>query len=172
MVPAHKHRFSRQYRLYYWLLFCLCSEWGSTKTGEQKDLIVTTLNCVLKVPQYLPQERRFDIRVLVSKLEDHVDDQQSTLIPTFEKKTFWSLQQILNHRSILHLFRVKLIEEVMICIIQYIAVPLTVRIWMRYQFVSEFLLECSSIISTPVNSSTCWQKQMEQEFICWRVPAD
>ncbi|XP_068161950.1 wings apart-like protein homolog [Antennarius striatus] len=40
------------------------NEWGSTKTGEQDDLIVTALNCVLKVPQYLPQERRFDIRVL------------------------------------------------------------------------------------------------------------
>ncbi|XP_042080676.1 wings apart-like protein homolog isoform X2 [Haplochromis burtoni] len=40
------------------------NEWGSTKTGEQEDLIVTALNCVLKVPQYLPQEQRFDIRVL------------------------------------------------------------------------------------------------------------
>ncbi|XP_068610520.1 wings apart-like protein homolog [Brachionichthys hirsutus] len=40
------------------------NEWGSTKTGEQEDLIMTALNCVLKVPQYLPQERRFDIRVL------------------------------------------------------------------------------------------------------------
>lgn len=44
----------------------VCVEWGSTKTGEQEDLIVTALNCVLKVPQYLPQEQRFDIRVLVS----------------------------------------------------------------------------------------------------------
>uniref|UniRef100_A0A672GAS9 Wings apart-like protein homolog n=1 Tax=Salarias fasciatus TaxID=181472 RepID=A0A672GAS9_SALFA len=41
------------------------NEWGSTKTGEQEDLIVTALNCVLKVPQYLPQEQRFDIRVLL-----------------------------------------------------------------------------------------------------------
>lgn len=40
------------------------NEWGSTKTGEQEDLIVTALNCVLKVPQFLPQEQRFDIRVL------------------------------------------------------------------------------------------------------------
>ncbi|KAG5855371.1 hypothetical protein ANANG_G00048380 [Anguilla anguilla] len=40
------------------------NEWGSTKTGEQDDLIVTALNCVLRVPQYLPQEQRFDIRVL------------------------------------------------------------------------------------------------------------
>lgn len=40
------------------------NEWGSTKTGEQEDLIMTSLNCVLKVPQYLPQEQRFDIRVL------------------------------------------------------------------------------------------------------------
>uniref|UniRef100_A0A673CHV7 Wings apart-like protein homolog n=1 Tax=Sphaeramia orbicularis TaxID=375764 RepID=A0A673CHV7_9TELE len=40
------------------------NEWGSTKTGEQEDLIVTALNCVLKVPQYLPQEQRFDVRVL------------------------------------------------------------------------------------------------------------
>nr|XP_023686672.1 wings apart-like protein homolog [Paramormyrops kingsleyae] len=40
------------------------NEWGSTKTGEQEALIVTALNCVLKVPQYLPQEQRFDIRVL------------------------------------------------------------------------------------------------------------
>ncbi|XP_017295539.1 wings apart-like protein homolog [Kryptolebias marmoratus] len=40
------------------------NEWGSTKTGEQEDLIVTALNCVLKAPQYLPQEQRFDIRVL------------------------------------------------------------------------------------------------------------
>ena len=43
-----------------------CAEWGSTKTGEQEDLILTALNCVLKVPQLFPQERRFDIRVLVS----------------------------------------------------------------------------------------------------------
>ncbi|XP_061731982.1 wings apart-like protein homolog [Nerophis ophidion] len=40
------------------------NEWGSTKTGEQEDLIVTALNCVLRVPQYFPQEQRFDIRVL------------------------------------------------------------------------------------------------------------
>uniref|UniRef100_A0A674MSU4 WAPL cohesin release factor n=1 Tax=Takifugu rubripes TaxID=31033 RepID=A0A674MSU4_TAKRU len=41
------------------------NEWGSTKTGEQEDLIMTALNCVLKVPQLFPQERRFDIRVLL-----------------------------------------------------------------------------------------------------------
>uniref|UniRef100_A0A8C9WBH3 WAPL cohesin release factor n=1 Tax=Scleropages formosus TaxID=113540 RepID=A0A8C9WBH3_SCLFO len=41
------------------------NEWGSTKTGEQENLIVTALNCVLRVPQYLPQEQRFDIRVLL-----------------------------------------------------------------------------------------------------------
>uniref|UniRef100_A0A8C7INP1 Wings apart-like protein homolog n=1 Tax=Oncorhynchus kisutch TaxID=8019 RepID=A0A8C7INP1_ONCKI len=40
------------------------NEWGSTKTGEQEDMMMTSLNCVLRVPQYLPQERRFDIRVL------------------------------------------------------------------------------------------------------------
>ncbi|XP_005992237.1 wings apart-like protein homolog [Latimeria chalumnae] len=40
------------------------NEWGSTKTGEQDDLIITALNCVLQVPQHLPQEQRFDIRVL------------------------------------------------------------------------------------------------------------
>ncbi|XP_048863872.1 wings apart-like protein homolog [Brienomyrus brachyistius] len=40
------------------------NEWGSTKTGEQESLIITALNCVLRVPQYLPQEQRFDIRVL------------------------------------------------------------------------------------------------------------
>ncbi|XP_061665951.1 wings apart-like protein homolog isoform X2 [Syngnathoides biaculeatus] len=40
------------------------NEWGSTKTGEQDDLIATALNCVLRVPQYFPQEKRFDIRVL------------------------------------------------------------------------------------------------------------
>ncbi|XP_069096694.1 wings apart-like protein homolog isoform X4 [Pleurodeles waltl] len=40
------------------------NEWGSTKTGEQEDLIATALSCVLQVPQYLPQEQRFDIRVL------------------------------------------------------------------------------------------------------------
>uniref|UniRef100_A0A8C1W7G5 Wings apart-like protein homolog n=1 Tax=Cyprinus carpio TaxID=7962 RepID=A0A8C1W7G5_CYPCA len=38
--------------------------WGSTKTGEQDGLIQTALDCVLKVPRYLPQEQRFDIRVL------------------------------------------------------------------------------------------------------------
>ena len=41
-------------------------EWGSTKTGEQEDFLVTALNCVLRAPQYLAQEQRFDIRVLVS----------------------------------------------------------------------------------------------------------
>ncbi|XP_061546674.1 wings apart-like protein homolog [Phycodurus eques] len=40
------------------------NEWGSTKTGEQKELIVTALNCVLRVPRFIPQEQRFDIRVL------------------------------------------------------------------------------------------------------------
>ncbi|XP_053365682.1 wings apart-like protein homolog [Clarias gariepinus] len=40
------------------------NEWGSTKMGEQDELIMTVLNCVLKVPQFLPQEQRFDIRVL------------------------------------------------------------------------------------------------------------
>ncbi|XP_077406676.1 wings apart-like protein homolog [Vanacampus margaritifer] len=40
------------------------NEWGSTKTGEQDHLIETALNCVLRVPQYFPQEKRFDIRVL------------------------------------------------------------------------------------------------------------
>lgn len=46
------------------LSVCL-TEWGSTKMGEQDELIVTVLNSVLKVPQFLPQEQRFDIRVLV-----------------------------------------------------------------------------------------------------------
>lgn len=45
-------------------LFC-SAEWGSTKTGEQEQLIVTALNCVLRVPRYIPQEQRFDVRVLV-----------------------------------------------------------------------------------------------------------
>lgn len=43
----------------------LSAEWGSTKTGEQEQLIVTALNCVLQVPRYIPQEQRFDVRVLV-----------------------------------------------------------------------------------------------------------
>uniref|UniRef100_A0AAR2KPY2 WAPL domain-containing protein n=1 Tax=Pygocentrus nattereri TaxID=42514 RepID=A0AAR2KPY2_PYGNA len=47
------------------------NEWGSTKTGEQEDLIITALNCVLKVPQYLPQEQRFDIRVLLFLQREH-----------------------------------------------------------------------------------------------------
>uniref|UniRef100_A0A3B4AH87 WAPL domain-containing protein n=1 Tax=Periophthalmus magnuspinnatus TaxID=409849 RepID=A0A3B4AH87_9GOBI len=41
------------------------NEWGSTKTGEQELLIVTALNCVLRVPRYIPPEQRFDIRVLL-----------------------------------------------------------------------------------------------------------
>ncbi|EHA98918.1 Wings apart-like protein-like protein [Heterocephalus glaber] len=40
------------------------NEWGSTKTGEQDGLIGTAMNCVLQVPKYLPQEQRFDLRVL------------------------------------------------------------------------------------------------------------
>ncbi|MED6239690.1 hypothetical protein ATANTOWER_009745, partial [Ataeniobius toweri] len=40
------------------------NEWGSTKTGEQEQLIITALNCVLRVPRYIPQEQRFDVRVL------------------------------------------------------------------------------------------------------------
>ncbi|XP_036979938.1 wings apart-like protein homolog [Acanthopagrus latus] len=40
------------------------NEWGSTKTGEQEQLICTALNCVLRVPRYIPQEQRFDVRVL------------------------------------------------------------------------------------------------------------
>lgn len=45
----------------------LSAEWGSTKTGEQDQLIVTALNCVLRVPRYIPQEQRFDVRVLVRR---------------------------------------------------------------------------------------------------------
>lgn len=41
------------------------AEWGSTKTGEQEQLIETALNCVLRVPRYILQEQRFDVRVLV-----------------------------------------------------------------------------------------------------------
>lgn len=41
------------------------AEWGSTKTGEQEHLILTALNCVLRVPRYIPAEQRFDVRVLV-----------------------------------------------------------------------------------------------------------
>uniref|UniRef100_A0A8C6LSK9 WAPL cohesin release factor a n=1 Tax=Nothobranchius furzeri TaxID=105023 RepID=A0A8C6LSK9_NOTFU len=40
------------------------NEWGSTKTGEQEQLTATALNCVLRVPRYIPQEQRFDVRVL------------------------------------------------------------------------------------------------------------
>ncbi|XP_011482648.1 wings apart-like protein homolog isoform X2 [Oryzias latipes] len=40
------------------------NEWGSTKTGEQDQLITTALNCILRVPRYIPQEQRFDVRVL------------------------------------------------------------------------------------------------------------
>ncbi|XP_042357838.1 wings apart-like protein homolog [Plectropomus leopardus] len=40
------------------------NEWGSTKTGEQENLTLTALNCVLRVPRYIPQEQRFDVRVL------------------------------------------------------------------------------------------------------------
>lgn len=40
------------------------NEWGSTKTGEQEQLTLTALNCVLRVPRYIPQEQRFDVRVL------------------------------------------------------------------------------------------------------------
>lgn len=47
------------------VMMCLSAEWGSTKTGEQEQLIVTALNCVLRVPRYIPQEQRFDVRVLV-----------------------------------------------------------------------------------------------------------
>lgn len=47
------------------IMMFLSAEWGSTKTGEQEQLIVTALNCVLRVPRYIPQEQRFDVRVLV-----------------------------------------------------------------------------------------------------------
>uniref|UniRef100_A0AAQ4RNM2 Wings apart-like protein homolog n=1 Tax=Gasterosteus aculeatus aculeatus TaxID=481459 RepID=A0AAQ4RNM2_GASAC len=40
------------------------NEWGSTKTGEQEQLTATALNCVLRVPRFIPQEQRFDVRVL------------------------------------------------------------------------------------------------------------
>ncbi|XP_061601283.1 wings apart-like protein homolog [Cololabis saira] len=40
------------------------NEWGSTKTGEQDQLMLTALNSVLRVPRYIPQEQRFDVRVL------------------------------------------------------------------------------------------------------------
>uniref|UniRef100_A0A8C1JUX7 WAPL cohesin release factor b n=1 Tax=Cyprinus carpio TaxID=7962 RepID=A0A8C1JUX7_CYPCA len=52
-------------------VFFLSVEWGSTKTGEQEGFMTTALNCVLRVPQYLPQERRFDIRVLLFLQREH-----------------------------------------------------------------------------------------------------
>jgi len=51
----------------------LFTEWGSTKTGEQDGLIGTAMNCVLQVPKFLPQEQRFDIRVLVSCCVCHIN---------------------------------------------------------------------------------------------------
>lgn len=51
----------------------LFAEWGSTKTGEQDGLIGTAMNCVLQVPKFLPQEQRFDIRVLVSSCASHIN---------------------------------------------------------------------------------------------------
>lgn len=47
------------------MMSLLLAEWGSTKTGEQEHLMLTALNCVLRVPRYIPQEQRFDVRVLV-----------------------------------------------------------------------------------------------------------
>lgn len=52
----------------------LSTEWGSTKTGEQEQLILTALNCVLRVPRYIPQEKRFDVRVLVRQSQTKQDD--------------------------------------------------------------------------------------------------
>lgn len=51
----------------------LFAEWGSTKTGEQDGLIGTAMNCVLQVPKFLPQEQRFDIRVLVSSCASYIN---------------------------------------------------------------------------------------------------
>lgn len=55
----------------------LSAEWGSTKTGEQDQLIVTALNCVLRVPRYIPQEQRFDVRVLVRRFSAKQKDTTS-----------------------------------------------------------------------------------------------
>ena len=51
------------------MVMFLSAEWGSTKTGEQEQLTVTALNCVLRVPRYIPQEQRFDVRVLVRQTD-------------------------------------------------------------------------------------------------------
>ncbi|CAH1795155.1 unnamed protein product, partial [Owenia fusiformis] len=39
-------------------------EWGSSKVGEQKDVLQTVLLCVLHTPQYVPSDQRFDLLVL------------------------------------------------------------------------------------------------------------
>lgn len=62
------------------------TEWGSTKTGEQEQLIVTALNCVLRVPRYIPQEQRFDVRVLVrrsGKIKTSLNHFSKGLLPTW-----------------------------------------------------------------------------------------
>uniref|UniRef100_A0A8C2JQP6 WAPL cohesin release factor b n=1 Tax=Cyprinus carpio TaxID=7962 RepID=A0A8C2JQP6_CYPCA len=64
IVSSAKLHISDYYTSAIECVFFLSVEWGSTKTGEQEGFMTTALNCVLRVPQYLPQERRFDIRVL------------------------------------------------------------------------------------------------------------
>ncbi|XP_072165383.1 wings apart-like protein homolog [Diadema setosum] len=40
------------------------NEWGSMKVGEQDGLMATTLQCVLRMPQFICKDQRFDVLVL------------------------------------------------------------------------------------------------------------
>lgn len=46
--------------------FCYWIEFACTKVGEQDDFINTVLTAILQTPQYVPQDLRYDILILVS----------------------------------------------------------------------------------------------------------
>ena len=46
--------------------FCYWTEFACTKVGEQEDFINTVLTAILQTPQYVPQDLRYYILILVS----------------------------------------------------------------------------------------------------------
>ena len=46
--------------------FCYWTEFACTKVGEQEDFINTVLTAILQTPQYVPQDLRYDVLILVS----------------------------------------------------------------------------------------------------------
>nr|XP_054773584.1 wings apart-like protein homolog [Lytechinus pictus] len=79
------------------------NEWGSMKVGEQEGLMLTTLQCVLQMPQYICKDQRFDVLVLslglLINLVEHSPANTRKLISMKTQRSFDSQSQSSQENS-------------------------------------------------------------------------